>query len=191
MVILKTSKQKNPPKHYIAILRVDCIYHHCGSMMFSWLGELSSGWLSCSRLWRAVQCSVVGLRMLMGSLCLWAVLLALAVLDTSISVATFNPPGASQVALVVKNAPANSAGIMDTGSIPESGRSPGGGNGNLLQYSSLGNPTDRGAWGLQSMGSQRVRRDWSELARAHTHTHTHTHIDKVQKCMWFGEWSSP
>ena len=34
----------------------------------------------------------------------------------------------------------------DTGSILESGRSPGGGNGNTLQDSSLGNPMDRGAW---------------------------------------------
>ena len=34
----------------------------------------------------------------------------------------------------------------DAGSIPESGRSPGGLNGNLLQYSRLGNPMDRGAW---------------------------------------------
>ena len=34
----------------------------------------------------------------------------------------------------------------DSGSIPESGRSPGEGNGNLLQYSCLGNPMDRGAW---------------------------------------------
>ena len=41
----------------------------------------------------------------------------------------------------VKNLPA-SAG--DTGSIPESGRSPGEENGNLLQYSCLGNPMDRG-----------------------------------------------
>ena len=34
----------------------------------------------------------------------------------------------------------------DTGSIPRSGRPPGGGNGNPLQYSCLGNPMDRGAW---------------------------------------------
>ena len=34
----------------------------------------------------------------------------------------------------------------DLGSIPGSGRSPGGGNGNPLQYSSLGYPMDRGAW---------------------------------------------
>ena len=44
---------------------------------------------------------------------------------------------------VVKNPPA-SAG--DMGSIPWSRRSPGEGNGNPLQYSCLGNPTDRGAW---------------------------------------------
>ena len=49
----------------------------------------------------------------------------------------------SQVMLVVKNPPANAG---DTGSIPESGRSPGGGDGNPLQYSCLDNPTDRGAW---------------------------------------------
>ena len=36
--------------------------------------------------------------------------------------------------------------VRGTGSIPGSGRSPGEGNGNPLQYSCLGNPTDRGAW---------------------------------------------
>ena len=45
---------------------------------------------------------------------------------------------------VVKNSPANSG---DAGLIPGSGRSPGGGNGNPLQYSCMGNPMDRGAWG--------------------------------------------
>ena len=58
-------------------------------------------------------------------------------------------PGGS----VVKNLPAN-AGIA--GSIPGSGRSPGGGNGNPLQYSCLENSLDRGAW-WESMGLQRVR----------------------------------
>ena len=38
--------------------------------------------------------------------------------------------------------------------MPGLGQSLGGGNGNPFQYSCLGNPTDRGAWGLQSMGSQ-------------------------------------
>ena len=49
-----------------------------------------------------------------------------------------------QVELVVKNLPANARDIGDTGLIPGSGRSPGGGNGNLLQYSSQKNPKDRG-----------------------------------------------
>ena len=40
----------------------------------------------------------------------------------------------------------NSAANAGDGSIPESGRSPGGGNGNPLQYSCLENPMDRGAW---------------------------------------------
>ena len=44
---------------------------------------------------------------------------------------------------MVKNPPANA---RDTGSIPRSGRSPGEGNGNPLQYSCLENPIDRGAW---------------------------------------------
>ena len=45
----------------------------------------------------------------------------------------------------------------DLGSIPGLGRSPGEGNGNLLQYSCLENSMDRGAWWVQSMGPQRVR----------------------------------
>ena len=52
----------------------------------------------------------------------------------------------SQGALVVENPPANAGGIRDAGSIPGLGRSPGGGNGNPLQYSCLENPMDRGAW---------------------------------------------
>ena len=50
----------------------------------------------------------------------------------------------SQVALVVKNPPANAGDIRDTDSIPGSGRSPGGGHSNPLQYSCLDKPMDRG-----------------------------------------------
>ena len=46
----------------------------------------------------------------------------------------------------VKNPPANAGDIRDAGSIPRSGRCPGGGHGNPLQYSCLENPMDRGAW---------------------------------------------
>ena len=43
---------------------------------------------------------------------------------------------------MVKNPPANAGDTGDVGSIPRLGRSPGGGNGNPLQYSSLENPMD-------------------------------------------------
>ena len=55
--------------------------------------------------------------------------------------------GASQVALVVKNLPANAGDVRDEGSIPGLGRSPGGGHGSPLQYSCLENPMDREACG--------------------------------------------
>ena len=53
---------------------------------------------------------------------------------------------ASQVALVVKNLSANAGDLRDADLISGSGRSPGGGHGNPLQYSCLENPMDRGAW---------------------------------------------
>ena len=63
---------------------------------------------------------------------------------------------------VVKNLPANAGGARDMGLIPGSGRSPGGGNGNALQYSCLENFTGRGAWQAtvhKSTGSQRIDHD--------------------------------
>ena len=51
-------------------------------------------------------------------------------------------PGSS----LVKNLPASAGDARDVGSIPVSGRSPGEGYGNPLQYTCLGNPMDRGAW---------------------------------------------
>ena len=54
--------------------------------------------------------------------------------------------GASQVALVVKNLPANVGNIRDASSIPGSGSSPGEGHGSPFQYSCLENPMDRGTW---------------------------------------------
>ena len=47
---------------------------------------------------------------------------------------------------MVKNPPANAGDVRDLGSIPGSGRSPGGGHGNPFQYSFLESPMDRGAW---------------------------------------------
>ena len=53
---------------------------------------------------------------------------------------------ASKVVLVVKNPPANAGDTEDVGSIPALGRSPGGGNGDPLQYPCWDNPMDGGAW---------------------------------------------
>ena len=58
----------------------------------------------------------------------------------------YDPARASQVALVVKNPPANAGDIRYTGLNPGFGRYPGGWYGNPLQYSCLENPMDRGAW---------------------------------------------
>ena len=52
----------------------------------------------------------------------------------------------SQVALVVKNLPADAGDTADPGLTPGSVRSPGVGNSNPLQYSCLGNSMDRGSW---------------------------------------------
>ena len=66
---------------------------------------------------------------------------------------------ASQVALVVKNLPANAGDIRDTGLVPGSGRSPGEGHGNPFQYSCLENPMDREAWWARVHRSHRIRYD--------------------------------
>ena len=63
-------------------------------------------------------------------------------------------PGGS----VVKNMPANAGDARDSGSLPWVRKSPGGGNGNLLQYSCLGNPKDRGAWQVTVHG---VAKSWT------------------------------
>ena len=57
----------------------------------------------------------------------------------------------------MKEPPANAGNIKDTGSIPRSGRSPGGGHGNLLQYSCLENPMDIGVWQATVLGVAKSR----------------------------------
>ena len=75
---------------------------------------------------------------------------------------------------VLKNLPANTG---DEGFIPGSGRSPGEENCKSLHYSCLGNPMDRGAWWLNSMGSQRVRYDW---VTEHTQTNYWEEINSLR-----------
>ena len=61
---------------------------------------------------------------------------------------------------MVKDLPANARDIRDADSIPGSGRSPGGGHGNPLQYPCQENPMVRGVWwAIQSMKLQRVGHD--------------------------------
>ena len=65
---------------------------------------------------------------------------------------------ASQVAQLVKNPTASAGDTGDSVSIPELGRSPGGGNNNPFQYSCLENFTDRGAWQATVHG---VAKSWT------------------------------
>ena len=69
--------------------------------------------------------------------------------------------GASQMALVVKKLLASAGRLRDTGLIPVSGRSPGGGPSNPLQYSCLENLMDRGAW---QAAVQRVAQNHARLS---------------------------
>ena len=71
--------------------------------------------------------------------------------------------------LVIRNLPANAGDIRDVVSIPGSGRSPGGGHGNPLQYSCLENPMDRGA--LQVLVAPLSYKE-SDSTEATEHKHT-------------------
>ena len=75
---------------------------------------------------------------------------------------------ASQVVVVVKNPAANARDAGDKALIPESGRSPGEGNGNPLQYFCLENPMDRGAWWF---AVHRISKSRTRLKRLSTHAH--------------------
>ena len=77
-------------------------------------------------------------------------------------------PGGS----VVENPPAYKGDAGDMGSIPRSGRSPGGGHGNPLQYSCLENPIDRGAWRTTVHG----------VTESQTRLSTHTHVYYLYIC---------
>ena len=67
---------------------------------------------------------------------------------------------------MVKNSPANAEDLKDVSSIPGSGRSPEGGNGNPLQYICLENPMDREAWRATV---HRVAKSQTQLKRLNTH----------------------
>ena len=73
------------------------------------------------------------------------------------------------MALVVKNLPTNAGGTEKQVQFLGLGRSPGGGNGNPLQYSSLENPMDRGAWWATV---HEVAKGWARLS---------THRESLQR----------
>jgi len=78
--------------------------------------------------------------------------------------------------LVVRNLPAKAGDIREAGSVSGSGRSPGGGNGNLLQYSCLENTMDRGVWWAIVHG---VTQSWTQLKRVSS------------SCRIFGHFNTP
>ena len=77
---------------------------------------------------------------------------------------------------MVKNLPVNAGDIRDEGSIPGSGRSPGGGHGNPLQYSCLENPVDRGVW---LATAHRFTKNQTQLKRLSIHTPTERCVIRV------------
>ena len=76
---------------------------------------------------------------------------------------------------MVKNPPANVGDARAVGSIPDPGRSPGERNGNLHQYSCLGNPMARGAWWATVHG---VVKSWTQLS---TRTYIKTGHKSIKK----------
>ena len=76
---------------------------------------------------------------------------------------------------VVKNPPADAGDTRNAGLIPGSGRSPGVGNGNSLQYSCLENSRDRGVWGRKEADTT-DHTHTPAIYHSTTDTHTHSNI---------------
>ena len=107
----------------------------------------------------------------------------------------FFSPNQPLVVLVVKNLPSNAGDIRDMGLIPGSGRSPGGGNGNSVQYSCLENLMNRGICRLPHTGLQRVGHDWSDLARRQSQSWHwrdlrpfYSRVKGLSHAAWWGFW---
>ena len=77
---------------------------------------------------------------------------------------------------MVKNPPANTGDVREAGLTPGSGRSPGGGHGNPLQYSCLQNPMDREAW---QATVHRVEKSWTQLKQLSTHACGYIYIYSI------------
>ena len=99
-----------------------------------------------------------------------------------------NAWAASQVTPVVTTLSASAGHIRDAGLIPGSGRSPGGGDGNALQYFCLENPMDRGVWWATVHGVAQSQTWLKRLSTMHNnawipkHIHAHTLIRSGLQC---------
>ena len=87
-----------------------------------------------------------------------------------------------KVMLVVKNLSANAGDLRDVSLIPGSGKSPGGGNSNPLQYFCLENPMDRRAW---QATVYRVSKSWTWLKQHSRHTHTYAYPQYMYGLLWW------
>ena len=85
---------------------------------------------------------------------------------------------ASQPALVVKNLCVNAGDVRYMGLIPGSGRSPGGGHSNPLQYSCLEHPMDRGVWWATV---HRVTKCWCEATYRAVFRNEHILLEKLER----------
>ena len=85
---------------------------------------------------------------------------------------------------MVKNPPVSAGYTRASGLILGLGRSPGAGNGNLLQYSCLGHPMDRGSWRATVHGVAKSQTQLKELS-----THGHTWSPGDSSCAWLTFWS--
>ena len=94
-------------------------------------------------------------------------------IQSSLIVRLINEWGSPGVS-VVKNLPTNAGDSGEASSIPGLGRSPGGGNGNPLQYSCLENPRDRGAWWATVHGVRKSQK-WLSM-----------HAESEQVRFWVG-----
>ena len=92
----------------------------------------------------------------------------------------------SQMALGLKNPPANAGDVRDVGLTPGLGRSPGEGLGNLLQYSCLENPWREEPGGQQSIG---VAKSWTVLSKYWLFLLANAALAKLFQCIWdSGTW---
>ena len=82
---------------------------------------------------------------------------------------------------MIKNSPASAEEVRDTDWIPGSGRSPGEGHGNPLQYSCLENPMDRGTWRSTVHG---IAQSWTGLKQLRTaHSSSNSDSNHLSACV--------